>query len=517
MIRRRAQPGDVYAVPLEDGTFTACQVVRELPRRRLQVVEFDWIGSEPPDLRQLEAAAPLRLRAHNLGPVIFETTEALPPRRFVWLGSTRPLAAPATEPPSWLSDWERALGRSAGRLQRPADISFWEAIKRANDNQRARWEERVMIALDGEPQPVPLGCTELNVYEAGPKTAGAIDRPDPGVYLFVRRGAELQWSQLDQLEGLYTIRYRGRDRRFGDYLQHRWLLFEAAWLDHDVGHVSLGAARLRRFRVATPRRGLKLELPETIEELTVDVAGKAAELSTTHFLRGAGLRLTFRGAAPALISGLERLTRLHIQLDSTTLNLRDIPPLPELDELRAWGRGGSLVGLEALANFPRLRIIAFYEFFEFDAESFPPATTWPDLDTVEFHGLPVENARLLRRRLRDVYRLRISGTRPAEWIEATRGNPFHHWVDRDPAIAHRACAAYVAAARSIAKIGADAPSEDLETILKRFVAAFNRINRTGFVETVERDEIWAAFQQLAATAGLEPPEVQARFDQWREF
>ena len=163
--------------------------------------------------------------------------------------------------------------------------------------------------------------------------------------------------------------------------------------------------------------------------------------------------------------------------------------------LRAWGRGGSLVGLEALAAFPRLRTVFFSEFLDFDPESFPPPDTWSELDTVEFHRLSKESAVRLRARLRDVYRLRFSGTRSTEWIEATRDNPFRNWTDRD---------------------GPDPAPEDIGPILKRFVQAFNRIARAGFIETLERDEVWVAFQRLAEPV-LEPAEVEARFDLWRDF
>jgi hypothetical protein len=480
MKRRRAQPGDVYGVPLDDGTFTACQVLRQWPPRGLEVMEFDWIGPGPPTVDELEAAAPLRPR------LSVEVSDPLPPRRFAWLGSTDPLAPVPDPRPSWLNDWERGIGREVGLLPRGLNPVLVDALKRAEEAKREHWDQRVEVALDGEPQQVSLASTELNVYDG---ILREFDEPDTGVRLVVRAGARLDWAQLDRLDGLHTIRYRGGDSRFGEYLRRRWLLSKAVWLDHDESRIDLGTTSIDRFRVEVSSQGLRLKLPETMEDLAIDTRAGCGPLVVSHFLHGAGLLVTLRGVTLPLTSGLERLTRLDIVLGGPTLDLTTLPHFADLEVLRAWGRGGSLVGLEALAAFPRLRTVFFSEFLDFDPESFPPPDTWSELDTVEFHRLSKESAVRLRARLRDVYRLRISGTRSTEWIEATRDNPFRNWTDRDARIAERACRAFATAERAIGDLGPDPAPEDIGPILKRFVQAFNRIARAGFIETLERDEV----------------------------
>lgn len=510
---RRGSPGDVYAVPLEDGGFTLCQVVRQRPPALLEVAEFDWIGTEVPTLEQVEALGPVPLRFSDVHgePVRVDVTDRLPPRHFRFLGSAEPLAAFPEGRARVLGDWDH-LGRTVGRLARSWDNTHQAAYRQAVKTQRERWEQRVAVTLDGDPKDVPLGAVGLNVYD---QALGDHEAFENGVRMEVRSGVRLDWSQLDRLDGLYVIRYRGVDRGFGDYLRQRRFVREAVWLDHAQPRIDLGATAVKTCRVHVPTGGLDLVLPDTADGLYLDTQPDPGPASISHSRRCDGLRLTLRGWSIPVITGADAVRRVSILgLDHLDLDL--LGQFPNLEELAVWGKGRTLSRLQTLADLSALRIVRFHQFFAFDLDSFPSPEAWPQLDTVEFHGLTKENADRLRHRLREVYRLRISGARSQEWMDRYAGNPFQGWIDRDRRIAERACRAFSTAEHDIAEMGSTPPRDAVEATLKRFIQVFNRIADTGFIETVEREQIAEAFQRLAQPT-FTTDEADNRFDEWRVF
>ncbi|HLF44525.1 MAG TPA: hypothetical protein VJA46_13515 [Acidimicrobiia bacterium] len=438
-------------------------------------------------------------------------TDRLPPRHFRFLGSAAPLAAFPEGRARVLGDWDH-IGRTVGRLARSWDDTHQAALLRAVKTKRERWEQRVEVALDGDPKDVPLGVFELNVYE---QALGYHESFETGVRMEVRSGVRLDWSQLDRLDGLYDIRYRGTDPGFGDYLRRRRFVREAVWLDHGRPRIDLGTTAVKRFRVHVSTDALDLSLPDTADGLYLDTQPDPGPVSISHSRRCDGLRLSLRGSSIPVITGADAVRRVSISgLDHLDLDV--LRQFPNLEELAVWGKGGTLSDLDTLAGLSALRIIRFYQFFTFDPDAFPLPETWPQFDTVEFHGLTKENADRLRQRLRKVYRLRISGARSQAWVDRYADNPFRDWIDRDRRIAERACRAFSTAEQDIAEMGSTPSPDAVDTTLIRFIQVFNRIAGTGFIETVEREQIAEVFQRLAQST-FTSDEADTRFDQWRAF
>ena len=73
-------PGSLFAIPLEDGRWTACLVARKQGDGQLVVVSLDWLGARPPTAAALRTCKPLRLTHHSFeGQLEQESVPATPP------------------------------------------------------------------------------------------------------------------------------------------------------------------------------------------------------------------------------------------------------------------------------------------------------------------------------------------------------------------------------------------------------------------------------------------------------
>jgi hypothetical protein len=88
--------GSVFLIPLEDGRFGACRILRSVENRmgykRVILAELSrWIGREPPDLADPELRRPLRLTHHKWrGKVERVWSDAPAPDEFRFLGVLEP-------------------------------------------------------------------------------------------------------------------------------------------------------------------------------------------------------------------------------------------------------------------------------------------------------------------------------------------------------------------------------------------------------------------------------------------
>lgn len=134
--------------------------------------------------------------------------------------------------------------------------------------------------------------------------------------------------------------------------------------------------------------------------------------------------------------------------------------------------------------------------------------------------------------------LSITKPRKPEWLAENVDNPFRDWDGRDhiaPAHAKKAMNQYkktlAAIAAAEARLGngitaAEAEAE-LEAAVAEYTAAFNAMDkRTGFIETIEREEIFVVLEELlqgaqsrlsAAGVEIDTAKLFSMFDQIRDF
>ncbi|MFF3343225.1 hypothetical protein [Streptomyces flavidovirens] len=140
----------------------------------------------------------------------------------------------------------------------------------------------------------------------------------------------------------------------------------------------------------------------------------------------------------------------------------------------------------------------------------------PALESLELVSVPAEYATAMRRLWRPeepqgVY-LRVAKPRKPEWLAENLNNPLRDWDGREQisaAIYKKALAQYKATRRAVLAVLASGYSADVLTprlveLGEQFGEAFNELDeRAGFIETVEREELYDAVDAIVTEAEAE--------------
>ncbi|MEV5479190.1 hypothetical protein AB0L66_43825 [Streptomyces sp. NPDC052207] len=201
----------------------------------------------------------------------------------------------------------------------------------------------------------------------------------------------------------------------------------------------------------------------------------------------------------------------------TQLTIRDIDSLdcaqlvqrfPEVAWLHLHGRLGLLSGageLNRLHSLQRIRIVDLFGMTRGDC--LRPQRV-PELESVDLYSVPAEYASAMRSTWRReilagtyVFILR---TRKPEWVAENRSNPLRDWDGRERISAStykRAVTQYKTTRKAILQVfaeeAADVQLACMEEIGRTYGEAFNALDRrSGFIETVEREELFAALDHI---------------------
>lgn len=140
----------------------------------------------------------------------------------------------------------------------------------------------------------------------------------------------------------------------------------------------------------------------------------------------------------------------------------------------------------------------------------------PALESLQLVSVPAEYATAMRRLWRPeepqgVY-LRVAKPRKPEWLAENLNNPLRDWDGRaqiSAAIYKKALAQYKATRRAVLAVLASGHSADVLTprlvqLGEQFGEAFNELDeRAGFIETVEREELYDALDAIITEAEAE--------------
>ncbi|MCZ4102270.1 hypothetical protein [Streptomyces sp. H39-C1] len=147
----------------------------------------------------------------------------------------------------------------------------------------------------------------------------------------------------------------------------------------------------------------------------------------------------------------------------------------------------------------------------------------PALESLELVSVPAEYATVMRRiwRLEEpqgVY-LRVAKPRKPEWLAENLNNPLRDWDGREQisaAIYKKSLGQYKETRRAVLAVLASVDSADvlaprLVELGKEFGEAFNKLDeRAGFIETVEREELYDALDTIFTEAEVEADLAWAR-------
>lgn len=496
-----AKVGDIYSVfSSRLQQYVACQVTAIEDKASsgspplAAVLELDWTGDALPDAAAVQAMRPLvcdyyfwnRRHDHSF-------VNARVPRAYTLVANIAPLVD--TQVKSYSGGWH--MGDSLYRQRR------WEQVDPAR-RQRFKAASGAEVRIGGQ-------AVRQNTSRIGDGVLQALG----------------DLSELDQLPCLTSIETRHGSAALAAYINGNPIINEVQWQSSTVSELDLSNSNVSRLIVHA--EGLQsLRLNEGLSTLILNGApSPSLHIDDPH--AGRFLRLQCGGAL-APFHGLDEL--MHLQLSAMPTVDFDVVAqrFPGLTELTVWGKPGLASNVASISTLTSLQEFTAYELFGYGPDDFPTPAQLPSLSSLCLTSLPLDAARAIKAGYKKAAALglNLSVTRPRkpEWLAENLDNPFRDWDGREhisAAYARKASQAYkklLATARTLDAVNdAETVQAMAHEMVTAYVAVFNQIERrSSIIETVERDEIYVALEQVLAQAQLpDMAALYALFDRLRDF
>ncbi|MFB6364111.1 hypothetical protein ACFCP7_08605 [Paenibacillus elgii] len=486
MIGLKPNIGDIYCVYVEQlQRYAACQVtgIKEKWGGLLAaVLELDWTGDKLPTEEELDTMKPLYCDHFSNNQLEHWYVNPLVPKHYILAGNRPPLVTEDTS-------------RYSGVWHTGSSMVYQLKWRSIPEDRRRSFKE---AAMDNTP-----------VVVGGVQMARSTSE--------IRDATLQQLSDLSELKHLRCLTRIAADRPYESllsYVNDNPFIYELRLENHGYTSIDLRSSSLARLILqADGLEELFLNKGLTFLSLT----GTPSPKLKIHAEDGGQcLTAAFTNNVPP-VCGLERLSGLHVK----QVKDLDLGPLvrsyPQLKELRLEGKPGNIVNLQQLEQLTNLRLFSTYDMFGFSGEAFPGPERLSNLTWLWMESLPADAAKAIK----DKYKkevpkgldLSITKPRKPEWLAENFNNPFRDWDGRDNITEARAkkamnlykktLAAITALAEQIRGGGMTAAETEsaLDTLVSGYTEAFNKMDRrSGFIETVEREEIYTVLKDLLSVA-----------------
>lgn len=388
-------------------------------------------------------------------------------------------------------------------------------------------DETLKLSLTGEDSHVfhkPSGQGSLSIGTKG-ISEGKYD-------IWVEEGYPINWEAFN---GLYIpasrndlhrhpygdwprwFYYSGDDAGFISWSSRRYIE-DFTWILHRGTAVDLTGAHIGRFFLRVPEEPVKLKVGKQIGRLSVSGRLENLELQDCGGLTGA----VFEHFVPQEGTDAYRLPvfdalrgALYISIGNEPMgqpfDCDSLLQFPELTCLSLWGNVTNLAALARLKHLESLELR-----YVPDLRGMPCLGCWAKLNCFIGYNIEETAGKAFRAQLRQLAKerefaaARVTQLRKAIWFATEYGIPFSDWEDKKAKAAVRA---YKACLKEVGK----AETEDsVRQAVTLFVRTFNRLPD---METVEREDVFTAVDQLVEAAGLGISRETGRawFDGVREF
>ncbi|MCL6661600.1 DUF3450 domain-containing protein [Paenibacillus amylolyticus] len=474
--------GDVYCVYVEKlQQYTACQVIglketEGKPSDTLaSVLQLNWTGDQLPNEMQLHQMEPLICNFYFWNDrLAHRFVSANVPSQYVLAGNIPPLYTEETN--TYGGGWP--IGESL-YLQRE-----WEsidAIRRVQFKQAADDDKEVMVG-------------------------DRVMRRSTSTLRDFRPTSAEDVAELAQLPCLTHIEMDGYTESIFTFIEDNPIINELHILHHGQTMMDISKSHLTKLIVDVS--GLK-ELILNTKIRSLNFTGELSpDLRIVAYEDGKCITLNVPSGLPQ-VTGISRLEGLYIR-DITELNLDPLVQYyPELSELRLWGKPGNVSHIESIQHLANLQTFTTYDLFGFKCEQFPDPEQLPKLTTLWLTSLPADAAKSIKTRYKKFAAagldMEITKARKPEWLAENLNNPFRDWDGRDhikAAHAKKATQLYKQCLKEIRQLSQDfnnqeAMHKQLVSMVENYTQTFNKMDaKTGFIETVEREEIYVVLTEL---------------------
>lgn len=474
--------GDVYCVYVEKlQQYAACQVtgLKETEGKTsdtlASVLQLDWTGDQLPNEMQLHQMKPLICNFYFWNDRVDHSfLNANVPSQYVLAGNISPLYTEETN--TYGGGWP--IGEKL-YLQRE-----WEgidAIRREQFKQAADDDEEIMIGDR------VMRRSTSTIRDFSPKSEEDI-------------------TELTKLPCLTHIEMNGYTESIFSFIEDNPFINELHIVDH--GQTKLDISKSHLTKLIVDVSGLERLILNT-KMTSLNFTGELSP-SLCIVAHEDGKRITLNVPVDLpQVTGISRLEGLYIR-DITELNLEPIVQYyPELSELRLWGKPGNVSHIETIQHLANLQTFTTYDLFGFDGDQFPDPEQLPELATLWLTSLPADAAKSIKTKFKKLAAagldVEITKARKPEWLAENLNNPFRDWDGRDhikAAHAKKAAHLYKQCLKEIRQLSQGPMDQEsihkqLVSMVENYTQTFNKMDaKTGFIETVEREEIYVVLEGL---------------------
>lgn len=496
----RPKLGDIYATQLAaENKWVLYQVIQlkdaetnnyvGAMKDTVAILGLDWYAENLPTQVELARLKPLIINHHSWDDHydVRYPMDPIPPQQYRHIGNLDPVVDIAV---NTYGDWPvvHAITRQYEWLEYPeADrLAYKQAIKSDHKvmvNGQERRESSTSIFLDQDDEPI-------------------------------------RWQDLQKLPALNSINYTGTDTQVISYCSTKNILSKLHWEKHHQSTIDLGKTHLRELIVDIT--GLKeLTIPDSVKFLSLigDYNHlKSLDIKQPNQGMFLELHLHYLKDFPIPQFALPQLKKLSMRISNTDIELI-VKFYPNISILHIWSNPGFIENIHALKELVNINDIQFNDVFGYTAHDFP--TDLPAIDRIWLTSVPEDVGQCVKKAFKHISNLNISKLRKEPWLKANLDNPFRAWDGREgtsSAKAKKAFDAYKNACTQIDKLNKEISSTTEEQkIIAAFVEVFNKMERKGGIETIEREEIFDVFNLLQDKMNISRNTYAEYFDSLREF
>ncbi|GIM51118.1 hypothetical protein CAPN004_01480 [Capnocytophaga cynodegmi] len=217
-------------------------------------------------------------------------------------------------------------------------------------------------------------------------------------------------------------------------------------------------------------------------------------------------------------SGLENVRKVRIFSNvKNKLDINHIATyLPNVKDMLINGQNAMLHNVLFFSELKNIKSLWITNVYGFD--DFPQRIDFPLLEKFWVWSIPKTAGDKIKKEFSELPDFEAKQLRSETWLKANLGNPFSNWDGREgtaTTISKKAMSAYTNSYKKLDKKGLT--SQEKETLLIDFIQIFNQIDKKHPIDTLEREEIWTAFEQLSQLTSLSEKEIETIFENYRDF
>lgn len=473
----KAKAGDIYCVYNKHlKRYTACQITKLFYENEKELavhLVLEWVGDEILVIEELTSLRPLAMdfMCWDMDKYLLNVNPEVP-KDYIYIGNIHPITDENTNS---YSNWDNgySIYRQMKWLEIPENKRrlFKEAMKSDNDK-----------------------CVNIKEQEVRINTKILSDSQydfDSAKELFV-------------LPCLYELRLEKWHSDIYEYLVENPFLITLEIKGHNQKVLDFRESHLRKLVIDITDVD-ELYLSNDMEE--VYLSGMFTDNVRVHAKnQGSNLLLGFTKNINFNL-GCKRLSQIQCFKTEEADIAKILLAYPDLMSLRLWGKPGYIRNYNEIKSFEKLSTFTTVDMFGFCKEDIPKPEEVPELKWFWMSSLPEDAAKEARRLYKNEVEYGmdfwIKKARKPEWLEENLENPFRAWDGQDSipvSMAKKATIQYKKTLNDIKKINFDSIDnaiDELLIVITNYTEAFNKMNKNkGFIETVEREDIYVALCEL---------------------